>query len=335
MIRKFDWSAFKKDSEDTWPPEFIRLTDVLAAEIIKHEIAPLRCAARWSADFNSNGQLRRHRPNFGPASKIEVINGRVSTWHNEVWKEMYEFIGSEGKEKDMVAFLKEGKNWKGKTWIPGNISVSQKRPIEDYNDIKVSRMWIPGTFTVANPPKAKEVKSEGNSTAGEERPRKRSGEEKGPQNSKLKKSVKSSATSIDRNGSSDTEQKCIIRTIVGEGMGAMADKLGRVSARLNATIDAMKDMQEGRLVDDVVKFTKDTREEVDNLKNIPNEISKRVAKETGDKNNAAWMYKAMTTKMPERRYRGLDINDDWETLTKANKEGYRSNPPSGNEDMPD
>ncbi|SLM37280.1 reverse partial [Lasallia pustulata] len=269
-------------------------------------------------------------PNFGPASKIDVINGGVSTWHNKVWKETYRFIGSEGKEKDMVAFLKEGKNWKGKTWTPGNVSVSQKRLIEDYNDIKVSRM-----SAVANPPKAKEVESEGNSTAGEERPRKQSGEEKGPQNSKLKKSVKSSATSINRNGSSDTEQKRIIQTIIREGMGAMADKLGRVSARLNATIDAMKDMQEGRLVDDIVKFTKDTREEVDDLKNIPNEIFKRVAKETGDKNNAAWMYKAMTTKMPERQYGGLDINDDWETLTKANKEGYRSDPPSGNEDMPD
>lgn len=69
MLEAFDWSEFKKDDTSTWPPEHVRITDHLVAGIILHDIAPIKRAARWSVDFDTNGWLRKNRPNFGPASR--------------------------------------------------------------------------------------------------------------------------------------------------------------------------------------------------------------------------------------------------------------------------
>lgn len=87
------------------------------------------------------------------------------------------------------------------------------------------------------------------------------------------------------------------------------DKIGRISARLDATIESMKDMGESRMVDKVVRFTKDTKAEVDELKESPVQIFKKVAKKT-ERRNAEWLYAAMKEKTPERDYEGMKIDDD-------------------------
>lgn len=56
------------------------------------------------------------------------------------------------------------------------------------------------------------------------------------------------------------------------------------------------------MVNEVVKFTKDTKWEMEELKKAPKEISKKVAKETGPL-NANWLYISMKVKMSQRMYK--------------------------------
>lgn len=89
------------------------------------------------------------------------------------------------------------------------------------------------------------------------------------------------------------------------------------------------------MVNEVVKFTKDTKWEMEELKKAPKEIFKKVAKET-ELLNADWLYSSMKVKMPQRTYKDLTIEDDWETLTKRVRyEKEESLPPPGNLPMPD
>lgn len=84
-----------------------------------------------------------------------------------------------------------------------------------------------------------------------------------------------------------------------------------------------------------MKFTKDTKAEVEELKKAPTDIFRRVAKET-ERRNAEWLYTEMKANMPERDYKGLNISDDWETLTKKAKvEEDESPPPPLDTSMPD
>lgn len=149
------------------------------------------------------------------------------------------------------------------------------------------------------------------------KPKKRKPEGRPPTEDRPLQSVEGSSSTMGH-AHSEREQKRAIRTIVEEGIGDVMNKVGGLSARLDATIEAMKDMGEGTMVNEVVKFTKDTKWEVEELKKAAKEIFKKVAKET-DPLNADWLYSSMKAKMPERTYKNLAIGDDWETLTKRVK----------------
>lgn len=72
--------------------------------------------------------------------------------------------------------------------------------------------------------------------------------------------------------------------IVGEEIETMMNKVERLSVCLNMTIEGMKDMRESSLINKVVRFTKDTKAEVEELKKSLMKMLKKVVKETESHN---------------------------------------------------
>lgn len=232
----FDWTAFDPKDMTTAPPLNVRLTDHLMQEVIER-IGPADRANRYKADFDSAGAPRSIRISLGPAAKLRLGTAegtREAGWYNRVWRLQYEFIREAGAHAGQIALRRRGTEKKatrskGSDWSLGSMSVIQGNPRDDYH--------VAGTLLPKLNPEGSEsmiphdVRS--STSVGFMTPP--IGSDSPVRVAKTDRALPGTGL-----GGRDSQEKRIIRTIVGEEMAKMENQLERTSYQLLAVIEALE-----------------------------------------------------------------------------------------------